>query len=273
VTKVLQYFREQPFYYSKRPPLTQYDPVDDFIYKTKTGFCEHYASAFAFMMRAAGIPSRVVTGYLGGEFNAVGDYVIVRQSDAHAWTEVWLQGMGWVRVDPTAVLPPHRVDTSGSDSPYLMAGFAQWDSAVFTHLDAWLDNLSYRWYGFLANVLQVRSQNWLSWMFNGKHYVLMLAVLLLSAWLARRLVKRDSTFVDPVLRVYENFCRKLSHRGFLRSEHESASAFAVRVCSQEPDWEAQVQTITHLYNQLRYGRNPCPTAYKQLCREVGRFRP
>jgi transglutaminase-like putative cysteine protease len=273
VTKVLEYFRQQPFFYSKQPPLTKYDPVDEFITKTKTGFCEHYASAFAFMMRAAGIPSRIATGYLGGEYNAVGDYIVVRQSNAHAWTEVWLQGLGWVRVDPTAVLPPHRVDTSGADQAYLLAGFIAWDSAALVHLRAWLDNLSYHWYGFLANVLQARNQNWLSWFFGNKHYVLVLALFILSTWLAWRLWKRDAVIADPVLRTYDHFCRKMARQGFHRSQDESASGFAARVSAQQPDWESHVQIITHLYNQLRYGRNPCRTAYKQFCREVGQFRP
>ncbi|MGO2560286.1 transglutaminase-like domain-containing protein, partial [Psychrobacter sp.] len=74
------------------------------------GFCEHYASSFTFMMRAAGVPARVVAGYQGGELSRGGDVWEVRQKDAHAWTEVWLEGQGWVRVDPTAFVAPERVE-------------------------------------------------------------------------------------------------------------------------------------------------------------------
>ncbi|WP_455210479.1 transglutaminase TgpA family protein [Kaarinaea lacus] len=273
VTKVLEYFREQPYYYSKKPPLIQYDPVDDFIFKTKTGFCEHYASAFAFMMRAAGIPARVVTGYLGGDYNAVGDYVIVRQSDAHAWAEVWLQNIGWVRVDPTAILPPHRVDNSSTENPYLLAGFTYWDKTAFSRLDDWMDNLSYRWYGFLANVLQTRNQNWMNWLFNHKHYVLVFLLLVLSTQLLWRFMNRDSGSADPVLRAYDGFCHKLDRLGLERLPYESASDYAIRVCEQRPDIGTSVQAITRLYNQLRYGKGPTPMQYRQLCREIAQFRP
>jgi transglutaminase-like putative cysteine protease len=84
--------------------------VDEFLFTTRRGFCEHYASSFVFLMRAAGIPARVMTGYQGGELNGLGDYLIVRQSDAHAWAEVWQEPQGWVRVDPTAAVAPGRID-------------------------------------------------------------------------------------------------------------------------------------------------------------------
>jgi len=267
VVKALEYFREQPFYYSKKPPLTEHDPVDEFVYKTKTGFCEHYASAFAFMMRAAGIPSRVVTGYLGGEYNAVGDYIIVRQSDAHAWTEVWLQGTGWVRVDPTSMIPPHRVDNT-STVPYLLAG-----NAAFSHIGAWLDNLSYHWYGFLAKTLQARNQDWVSWFLRGKQYVLVFLLLILSTTLVWRLLHRERQIDDPVLRVYDKFCTKLTSAGYGRSPYESASGYAARVCAARPEWQHKVQSITHYYNQLRYGKNPSQSVYVKLRQEVARFRP
>jgi hypothetical protein len=176
-------------------------------------------------------------------------------------------------VDPTAVIPPHRVEKSNAHSPYLLAGFAPWDSAVFSHIGDWMDNLSYRWYGFLANVLQARNQNWSSWFFNNKHYVLVTLLLILSMWLVWRLLTRESPVTDdPVLRMYDNFCRKLNRRGLERLAYENASDYAARVCMKRPDLETSVQSITHLYNQLRYGKQPCQAAYKQLCREIARFR-
>ena len=96
----MDYLRSQPFFYTLTPPGSATQPVDEFLFDTREGFCEHYASAFTLMMRAAGLPARVVTGYQGGELNGVGGYYIIRQSDAHAWTEVWLEDEGWVRVDP-----------------------------------------------------------------------------------------------------------------------------------------------------------------------------
>lgn len=110
VQRALQMFREQPFVYTLQPPPLRGDTVDDFLFNTRRGFCEHYASSFAFLMRAAGIPTRVVTGYLGGEFNTVSGDFVVRQSDAHAWTEVWYADSGWTRVDPTGAVAPSRIE-------------------------------------------------------------------------------------------------------------------------------------------------------------------
>jgi transglutaminase-like putative cysteine protease len=109
IEAVMHMFNEQEFYYTLDPPALGNNPVDRFLFDTRQGFCEHYASAFAVMMRAAGIPSRIVLGYQGGELNPLGEYMIVRQSDAHAWTEVWLAGRGWTRVDPTAAVAPERI--------------------------------------------------------------------------------------------------------------------------------------------------------------------
>ncbi|RKZ67291.1 MAG: DUF3488 domain-containing protein, partial [Gammaproteobacteria bacterium] len=109
IDRALKLFNEDNFYYTLTPSLLQKDRVDEFLFETKQGFCEHYASAFVVMMRAAGIPARVVLGYQGGEYNPVGDYLVVHQRNAHAWTEVWKQGQGWSRIDPTAAVSPLRI--------------------------------------------------------------------------------------------------------------------------------------------------------------------
>jgi transglutaminase-like putative cysteine protease len=109
IARALDFFRTDEFFYTLAPPALGQHSIDEFLFETKEGFCEHYASAFAFMMRAAGIPSRVVTGYQGGELNYIGSYYIIRQSDAHAWSEVWLEGEGWVRVDPVGAVAPERI--------------------------------------------------------------------------------------------------------------------------------------------------------------------
>ena len=106
--KALDYFRTQGFSYTLTPGrLPDHDAMDAFLFTTKRGYCEHYASAFTLLMRAAGVPARIVTGYQGGE--RVGDYLLVRQADAHAWSEIWIKGRGWIRVDPTAVVAPERI--------------------------------------------------------------------------------------------------------------------------------------------------------------------
>ncbi|MEO0972652.1 MAG: DUF3488 and transglutaminase-like domain-containing protein, partial [Pseudomonadota bacterium] len=127
IDAALRMFREQPFFYTLRPGLLRGDRIDQFLFDSRRGFCEHYASSFTFLMRAAGIPSRVVTGYQGGEINPsvlLGGHLTVRQSDAHAWSEVWLPERGWVRFDPTAYVAPERIE-SGIDEalPELRTGF------------------------------------------------------------------------------------------------------------------------------------------------------
>lgn len=110
IERVLNWFNREAFYYTLQPPELGRHTLDEFLFDTRRGFCEHYASALTFMMRVAGIPARVVTGYLGGETNPLGDHLRVRQRDAHAWTEAWLPGQGWVRFDPTGAVAPARIE-------------------------------------------------------------------------------------------------------------------------------------------------------------------
>lgn len=117
VTAVLSHFRREPFHYTLEPPRLQGDRIDGFLFDSRRGFCEHYAGAFVYLTRLAGIPSRVVAGYQGGEPNPVAGHLIVRQYDAHAWAEVWYPDRGWVRVDPTAAVAPQRIERGALDSP------------------------------------------------------------------------------------------------------------------------------------------------------------
>jgi hypothetical protein len=155
----------------------------------------------------------------------------------------------------------------------LLAGFATWDNATFSHIAAWMDNVSFHWYDFLAKLLQSRHQDWWSWFLAGKLYVLLVLLLILSTSLVWRLLNRGAMTDDPVLRVYEHFCHKLQRKGFVRLSYESATGYAARVCGERPDLEQNIQSITRLYNQLRYGKKPCQTAYQQMRREIAQFRP
>lgn len=152
VNRALRYFREQPFHYTLRPPPLPVDPIDEFLFMTRRGFCEHYASSFTFMMRAAGIPARVVAGYQGGEANTLGSHLLVRQYDAHAWSEVWLEGRGWVRVDPTAAVAPERVELglrealADSDDAAAVSALRSFASmGLLTRLSQWSDYMDFQW--------------------------------------------------------------------------------------------------------------------------------
>ena len=153
VSRALRHFREQPFHYTLKPPPLTTDPIDEFLFRTQRGFCEHYASSFTFLMRAAGVPARVVVGYQGGEQNTLGSHLLVRQYDAHAWTEVWLQGQGWVRVDPTGAVAPDRIalglraslrgDEEAQDTLEGLDSFAS--GGLLGRLQQWTDYVDFRW--------------------------------------------------------------------------------------------------------------------------------
>jgi transglutaminase-like putative cysteine protease len=283
VRAVLAMFRDQNFVYTLTPPTLEVDSVDDFLFNTRSGFCGHFASAFTSLMRAAGIPARVVTGYLGGEYNRLAGYYIVRQSDAHAWSEVWLESSGWVRVDPTAAVAPERVEGG-------LAGALGADEPVPDRLlqeFVWLRDLRFAWDA--VNTLwrervvdfnkasQERLLEWFGfeqpdWRALGLLLTIgcVLLLVFLSVQLGRELRVREE---DVVQRVYARFCRRLAQRGLARLRHEGASDFAARVRSVRPDLAPQTDTITRLYLELRYGKAAAAGALEDLVRHVRSFRP
>ena len=263
IDQVLGLFRNQQFFYTLTPPLLGENPIDDFLFNTKSGFCEHYASAFVFLMRAANIPARVVTGYQGGELNPIGNYLIVRQSEAHAWAEVWLEDSGWVRVDPTAAVSPQRVESGiaasvpATDSlPLLVRGDAPWlRNARF----AW-DSLANSWNQWVLGYNPDR-QFWLlsrvgldraTW--QTLTMILVALTGLITAGFAIAMLRRFGRRPrDPVVKIYARFCRKLAKRGTARAPSEGPADFAERAARQLPDSAGPIRAITDLYIQLRYG--------------------
>ena len=149
INRALSFFHNQPFYYTLHPPLlTKTNPIDDFLFRTRRGFCQHYASAFAFLMRAAGIPARVVTGFVGGHYNSIGGFYVIRESDAHAWDEVWIHGRGWMRVDPTQAIAVSRVSPGARAvlSGHLrLAGLELPDQGLWLHLQTSWDAFDAIW--------------------------------------------------------------------------------------------------------------------------------
>ncbi len=259
--KALAYFRDQGFVYTLEPPLLGRDSVDEFLFGSKRGFCEHYASSFVFLLRAAGVPARVVTGYQGGDINPVDQYMIVRQSDAHAWAEAWIKGRGWVRFDPTAAASPVRVESGvaaavpATDPLPLMAR---------TTL-SWLRGLRYNWDAlanewnqlvlgydperqrrFLAN-MGMTEPNWENMalaLFCGVGALL----ALLAAWLLRRM-----RTADPVQRLWLRFCAKLGKKGCARAAHEGPADFVARTAARYPGSAGRIRAIGERYIALRYG--------------------
>ena len=263
IDAVLQYFRANGFVYSLTPPLLDYNSIDDFLFNTHSGFCGHYASAFVSLMRAVGIPARVVTGYLGGEWNPVGGYFVIRQSDAHSWAEVWLEGHGWTRVDPTAVVEPDRLTRGMLDllpnagsaesrflraSPGIVGILQRWD-ALNTW---WTDHVlkfDYRSQLNLLSRLGIRSPDLMmvGWIFGG----ILMTWLLWIAWQVGRSPLQARP--DRLARAYERLCRKLARIGLPRSPFQGPLAYAEVVSDRRPDLANRVRVLLARYAELRYG--------------------
>jgi protein-glutamine gamma-glutamyltransferase len=263
VEAVLDYLRSGGFEYSVAPERLGADAVDDFLFNTRAGFCGHYASAFVTLMRAAGVPARVMTGYLGGEWNPIGGYLLVRQSDAHAWAEVWLPGSGWRRVDPTAVVAPERLRRGLLDllpqalsAPERLLRTSSWLAPLLQRWDAtnawWSDHVvrfDYRSQLDLLARLGVRSPDarYLGWGF-------MLALcgwLTLVAWHVGRSVRAARP--DALARAYVRLCRKLARIAPPRAPHQGPLSFADTVIAQRPDLREPVGALLGRYAQLRFG--------------------
>jgi hypothetical protein len=237
--------------------------VDDFLFTTKQGFCEHYASSFVFLMRAANVPARVVTGYLGGEFNDVGNYYIVRQSDAHAWAEVWLAGQGWVRVDPTGAIAPERVQRGLSAAvsdiaalPFMARNPPQWMRDLRFNLDSlanqwnqWvLGYDSERQFAFLTR-LGMESITWQKMALN-MATGLGTIIAIFALFMLRHLYTRQP---DKVQAAWLKLCLKLAKAGLPRAAHEGAQDYATRIAVARPELADAIRNLASRYSALRYG--------------------
>lgn len=282
VNQALAHFRNEAFFYSLKPPLLGENSVDDFLFVSRRGFCEHYASAFVVLMRAAGIPARVVTGYQGGELNPLGDYWIVRQRDAHAWTEVWLPNLGWTRVDPTAAVAPNRVERGlnaalpANERP---AGLMTLNIGWLMPLRQGWDLINNQWNQWVLGYNQDRQRQFLARLnpflstWQGMAWGLAAAggvlLLIASVWAIPRLarVKRD-----PASQLYTRFCLKLQRQGIVRGEAEGAADFAQRAAQLRPELAEPIHLITQLYLGLRYGQAETDRL-GQLKQRVNAFKP
>jgi transglutaminase-like putative cysteine protease len=279
---VLDVFREQDFYYTLTPPGLARDAVDDFLFNTRQGFCGHFASAFTMMARAAGIPARVVAGYQGGDWNPLGSYLIVRQSHAHAWSEVWLPKRGWTRVDPTAAVAPERVERgieasfAGSDE---LAGALRRESRLLWQAGMLWDNLNAGWNDWVVQFDRATQDGILSdlgfddpdWRAFATALAIGLgiAVSILVLWLAFEMRPRAT---DPAAAAYLRFQKRLVRRGIERAAAEAPRDFAQRVRRLRPDLALPALTITEAYLRLRYGPAPTANDLRLLRQLVARFR-
>jgi len=287
IGSALQFFRTQGFSYSLTPG--EYANLDEFLFRRRVGFCEHYAASFATLMRLAGIPARVVLGYLGGEYNDLGHFILVRQADAHAWCEVWLPENGWTRVDPTSVVAPGR-------SSYDLTSFLETRIAsdqIGTRRNGWIAKLlrsgavtnirflwqalSYEWdtrfVAFDADVQDVFLTS-IGIASHGTLFlvveILLVAIALLAIYFALMQLRTRSR-VDRVKSVYEYFCRRIAGFGVRRDPCEGPLDFARRAAQGLPNESNSIQQIANTYIVLRYAREPAPEMLARFKREVSAF--
>lgn len=282
VRAALTLFREQPFFYTLSPPRLGDQPVDEFLFDTRRGFCEHFASSFVFLMRGAGVPARVVTGYQGGELNPVDNYLVVRQADAHAWAEVWLRGQGWVRVDPTAAVSPLRIEQG------VAAALPENDALMLPGIGAgnWLQPARLTW--------DAAGNGWNQWVlgYDASRQLQVLAgvglgaaswrtmtIALIAIASAVTLVlgvvllrQRRSLQRDPVISAYRKFCDKLAATGVARRDGEGPRDFATRAIVACPQDAIAIDAISKLYVEARYSASPDRASIDRLTLLVKRFK-
>ena len=290
VDSVLSYIRDQPFYYTLNTPELGANPVDTFLFQTRRGYCEHYASAFVFLMRSARIPSRIVGGYYGGERNPFGDYLMVRSKDAHAWAEVYMAGKGWVRVDPTAAIAPERVESdaaSASAQNEMATDRTKNGGSFFSELVnrakwGW-DALNYQWYSRVIGFNTFSQRRFLESLglsltsLGGILKTLFLTIGLITGLLILYYLKLSLTFAqaeDPVKKGYRQFLKKLAAVGIIHSPSSGPVDFADMAIRLRRDLEKEIRGITVLYILLRYNdKNMDSQLMRDFLSQVRRFRP
>ncbi|MFW6055561.1 MAG: transglutaminase TgpA family protein [Thermodesulfobacteriota bacterium] len=289
VARVLELFREDGFSYSLSPPsLDSVDPVDQFLFQTRTGYCAHFAQAFAWMMRCARIPARIVIGYQGGQRNRLGEYLIVRQKDAHAWVEIVLPGQGWTRIDPTRAVAPERIETGiqglafkTPEGPVFLIPQDHWIQKIGDKIRLGWDALNYKWHAWVLDYTFSRQNRLFSRLHLGQSawqslrkviLITTICFLLLSGILALVLLRPRKGGQDQVKRLYNRFLRKLNKSKIPVFAHEGPCDLSQRIALEYPLLQSRVREIIRLYIQLRYAGIKDKNLIQKLKKDIRRFR-
>ncbi|MGZ5071134.1 MAG: transglutaminase TgpA family protein [Methylobacter sp.] len=283
IRQLLGYFRTEDFHYTLTPPTLEDNPIESFLFTTRRGFCSHYASAFVYLMRAAHIPARVVTGYQGGETNKVGGFLEIRQSDAHAWAEVWLQGRGWGRVDPTAAVAPERIEREFAFDRQAAYSVAPNQGYLPGPAYNWLKqarqlwgNVDYNWQRWVINYDNKSQASFLALFGIGDQktmiYWLVSVIAAITALPCWFLLRQKAQVGDRVLLTYQRFCKKLAKHGLVRGAGEGARDFADRAKTRLPEQAEVIDHITAVFIKLRYGPNSTDEDLRKFKTLVKAFR-
>jgi hypothetical protein len=288
VNEALYYFSRNDFLYTLKPPLLDEKPIDTFLFESRKGYCEHYASAFAYLMRAAGLPARIVVGYLGGELNPYGNYLIVKQYHAHAWAEVFIEDKGWMRVDPTAVVVPERISMGlaesllSDDLPDFLAHTGSGNLADYWQKVRFMwDTINLNWNAWFMEYSHYEQMGiWSRFLEKIKQWKLFLLIVfgLLLFFLAALLVFRNRVLFasrerDTVRSAYLLFCRKLERAGIPRPPSLGPIDFSRKVGILRTDIRSVVEEITRQYIALRYMRGGDAVSPRAFISQVKRFNP
>jgi len=288
INAVLEHFREEEFFYTLSPATLGDNSIDDFLFNTREGFCEHYASSFTFLMRAVNIPARVVTGYQGGEFNPFDETLTVRQYDAHAWAEVWLPAQGWVRVDPTAAVAPERISQGSEFTLQEESSFMDdeifsllrlRDSLLFNNLRFRIEMIDYAWNRFVLNYDQDMQFSLLTSLLGTitKIKVLLSLIVFMTLFIifiAISVFRKSSTVPrKPALQHYLRFCSYLGKLGFARISGETPRQYQERVSLSNPQLASEMQGITQTFVELAFTSESLdPEKLKRLRMLIRKFR-
>jgi transglutaminase-like putative cysteine protease len=281
IEKLFRYYNKS-FIYTLRPPALGTDPVDEFLFQSRQGFCEHFASSFVFFMRAAGIPARVVIGYQGGDLNSVEGYLAVRQRDAHAWAEVWFENRGWVSMDPTAAVAPERIQKgieeslSANDQEFLAKPFGSSLKMLMRLYDR-IDALNFQWTRWVMNYDSTLQSKLLAKLLSDAS-PFRIALFALGAGFASLLLVfvilhlRTSKIKLPLTAMlYQQLCKKLNAFGWVPEPGETPRRFTQRIISERPELSLPLGRIMDLYEQLTYAEDV--SVLNQLKQELLEFSP
>ncbi len=261
VNRALQWFNQSEFYYSFTPPPLSGQVIDQFLFDSKRGFCEHYASSFVIMMRMAGIPARVVTGYQGGVDN--GEYLLVKQSDAHAWAEVYITQVNqpgyWLRVDPTAMVAPERVESGAREIMDSKRNF--FDFEWLKNSRESMDKYRYQWNQWVRNFnvskqqalfraigIEHRDGKSLALMMLGILFTTALISLLPLWWLKRRKF-------TALQKLYLQLARTVKSQPELyATHHQGIEKFAAQLSLAYPQASTHIDHFLQVYLNARYNK-------------------
>lgn len=262
VARVLRMYAQDNFAYTLRPPTLSGNTIDEFLFDTRRGFCEHFAGSFVYLMRAGGVPARVVVGYQGGEFNRRANYVAVYQFDAHAWAEVWLEGQGWIRVDPTTVVAPERTDrglesaVEGEETFLADVGLSlmKFRSTLWiTELRLQISALNHYWDSWVVGYTPTVQMNLIT-RYLGDVDRKTMGLVLLSAFFCILgiialflFLKRSQLKLAPIEKEYLGFCKMLDKQNLPRRIGEGAIDYAHRIGLERPDLKLSIDAVTQAY--------------------------